>query len=88
MHPHTKFVIPNSNNIRDMLRTRLFYLRSIKLLQNIANTLLNTTEVIKGLLFYCFSFEILLNSWLLSQKYGQGECTSSRRSSVASHDGR
>ena len=24
MHPHTKFEIPNSNNIRDMLRTRLF----------------------------------------------------------------
>ena len=24
MHPHTKFEIPASNNIRDMLRTRLF----------------------------------------------------------------
>ena len=24
MHPHTKFEIPTSNNIRDMLRTRLF----------------------------------------------------------------
>ena len=24
MHPHVKFEIPISNNIRDMLRTRLF----------------------------------------------------------------
>ena len=24
MHQHTKFEIPTSNNIRDMLRTRLF----------------------------------------------------------------
>ena len=24
MHPHTKFEIPTSNNLRDMLRTRLF----------------------------------------------------------------
>ena len=24
MHPHTKFEIPTSNNIKDMLRTRLF----------------------------------------------------------------
>ena len=24
MHPHTKFGIPTTNNIRDMLRTRLF----------------------------------------------------------------
>ena len=24
MHPHTNFEIPTSNNIRDMLRTRLF----------------------------------------------------------------
>ena len=24
MHSHTKFEIPTSNNIRDMLRTRLF----------------------------------------------------------------
>ena len=24
MHPHTKIVIPTSNNTRDMLRTRLF----------------------------------------------------------------
>ena len=24
MHPHTKIGIPTSNNIRDMLRTRLF----------------------------------------------------------------
>ena len=24
MHPHTKFEIPTSNNIRDMLRTQLF----------------------------------------------------------------
>ena len=24
MHPHTKFEIPTSNNIRDMFRTRLF----------------------------------------------------------------
>ena len=24
MHPHTEFEIPTSNNIRDMLRTRLF----------------------------------------------------------------
>ena len=24
MHPHTKFKIPTANNIKDMLRTRLF----------------------------------------------------------------
>ena len=24
MHPHTKFEIPTSNNVRDMLRTQLF----------------------------------------------------------------
>ena len=24
MHPHTKFEIPTSNNIRDIIRTRLF----------------------------------------------------------------
>ena len=24
MHPHTKFEIPTSNNIRDIVRTRLF----------------------------------------------------------------
>ena len=46
----------------------VLYLLSIKLLQNIANTLFDTTGEIKGPLFYCFIFEMILNSWLLSKK--------------------
>ena len=54
------------------------YLLPITLLQNIANTLFDTTGEIKGLLFYCFRFEMILNSWLLSQKCRQRERTSLR----------
>ena len=53
-------------------------LLSILLLQNIANTLFNTNGEIKGPLFYCFRFEMMLSSWLLSQKCRQRERTSLR----------
>ena len=46
--------------------------------QNIANTLFDTIGEIKGPLSYCFSFEMILNSWLLSQKCRQRERTSMR----------
>ena len=42
-------------------------------LQNIANTLFCVKGKIKGPLLYCFSFEKILNSRLLSQKYRQCE---------------
>ena len=51
-------------------------LLSIKLLQNIANTLFDTNGEIKGPLLYCFRFEMILKSWLLSQKCRQRERTS------------
>ena len=54
----------------------VLYLLSITLLQNIANTLFNTIGEIKGPLLYCFRFEMILNSWLLSQKCRQRESTS------------
>ena len=38
------------------------YLPSISLLQNIANTLFDTTREIKGPLLYCFRFEMILKS--------------------------
>ena len=45
---------------------------------NIANTLFDTIGGTKGPLLYCFRFEMILNSWLLSQKCHQRECTSLR----------
>ena len=48
------------------------------LLQNIAYTLFDMIGEIKGPLLYCFRFEIILNSWLLSQKCCQRERTSLR----------
>ena len=56
----------------------VLYLLSITLLQSIAITLFDTSEEIKGPLFYCLRFEIFLNSWLLSQKCHQRERTSLR----------
>ena len=54
-------------------------LLSIALLQNIANTLFATTGMIIGCpLLYCFRFEMILNSHLLSQKCRQRERTSLR----------
>ena len=54
-------------------------LLAIALLQNIANILFATTGVIKGgPLLYCFRFEMILNSHLLSQKCRQRERTSLR----------
>ena len=51
----------------------VLYLLSITLLQNIANTLFDTIGEIKGPLLYCFRFEMILNSWLLSYKCRQRE---------------
>ena len=56
----------------------VLYLLSVTLLQNIANTLFDTIGEIKGPLLYCFRFEMILNSWLLSQKCRQRERTSLR----------
>ena len=56
----------------------VLYLLSITLLQNIANTLFDTAGGIKGPLLYCFRFEMILNSWLLSQKCRQRKRTSLR----------
>ena len=56
----------------------VLYLLSFRLLQNIANTLFDTIGEIKGPLLYCFSFEMILNSCLLSQKCRQRERTSLR----------
>ena len=56
----------------------VLYLLSITLLQNIANTLFDTIGEIKCPLLYCFIFEMILNSWLLSQKCCQHERTSLR----------
>ena len=58
--------------------SRVMYLLSISLLQNIANTLCDTIDEIKGPLLYCLRFEMILNSWLLSQKRRQRERTSLR----------
>ena len=58
--------------------SHVLYLPSISLLQNIANTLFDTICEIKGPLLYCFRFEMILNSWLLSQKCRQRERTSLR----------
>ena len=51
----------------------VLYLLSIIFLQNIANTLFDTIGEIKGLLLYCLRFEMILNSWLHSQKCCQRE---------------
>ena len=56
----------------------VLYLLSITLLQNIANTLFDTIGEIKCPLLYCFRFEMILNSWLLSQKFRQHQLTSLR----------
>ena len=56
----------------------VLYLLSITLLQNIAHTLLGAIGEIKGPLLYCFRFDMILNSWLLSQKCRQCERTSLR----------
>ena len=58
--------------------SHVLYLPSISLLQNIANTFFDTIEEIKGPLLYYFRFEMILNSWLLSQKRRQCERTSLR----------
>ena len=54
------------------------HLQSITLLQNIANTLFDTTGEIKGPLLYCFRFEMIFNSLLPSQKCRQRKRTSLR----------
>ena len=56
------------------------YLLSILFFQNIASTLFDTNDKIKGplLYMYCFRFEIILNSSLLRQKCRQRERTSLR----------
>ena len=56
----------------------ILYLLSITLLQNIANTLFDTIGEIKGQFLYCLRFEMILNSWLLSQNCRQRERTSLR----------
>ena len=58
--------------------SHVLYLLSISLLQNIANTLFDTIGEIKCPLLYFFRFEMILNSWLLSQKCRQFERTSLR----------
>ena len=58
--------------------SHVLYLLSIMLLQNIANTLFDTIGEIKCPLSHCFRFEMVLNSWLLSQKCRQREHTSLR----------
>ena len=70
--------LPWQHNLVFLLRQRttyVLYSLSISLLQNIANTLFDTIGEIKGQFLYCFSFEMILNSWLLSQKCRQRECT-------------
>ena len=60
MHLHTKFEIPTSNDIRDMLRTRLFKLEDLKALRR-SPDLFNNVKIgqgqlplilIKQILFY------------------------------------
>ena len=53
-------------------------LLSISLLQNIAYTLFDTIGEIKGPLLYCLRFEMILDSWMLSQKCRQRERISFR----------
>ena len=56
----------------------VLYLLPISLLQNIAKTLFDTIVEIKGLLLYCFRFEMILNLWRLSQKCRQRKRASLR----------
>ena len=58
--------------------SHVLYLLSISLLQNIANPLLDTIDEIKGPLLFCFIFEMILYSWLFSQKCCQRKHTSLR----------
>ena len=58
--------------------SHVLYLPSISLLQNIANKLFDTIGEIKGPLLYCFRFEMILNSLLLSQKRHKRERISLR----------
>ena len=58
--------------------SRVLYSLSISLLQNIAYTLVDTIGDLKGMLLYYFRFEMILKSWLLSQKCCQRERTSLR----------
>ena len=58
--------------------SHVLYLLSISRHQNIAKTLFDTIGEIKGPLLYCFRFEMILNSWLLSQRCRQRERTSLR----------
>ena len=57
--------------------SRVLYSLSISL-QNIAYTLVDTIGDLKGMLLYCFRFEMILKSWLLSQKCCQPKRTSLR----------
>ena len=56
----------------------VLYLLPIAILQNIAKTLFDTIGEIKGPLLYCFRFEMILNSLLLSLKCRQRERTTLR----------
>ena len=67
-----------SNLVARQRTSHVFYLLSISLQQNIANTLFDTNGEKTGALFYCFRFEMILNSWLLSQRSRQRERTSLR----------
>ena len=58
--------------------SHILYLLSISILLNIANTLFDTIDELKGPLLYSFRFEMILNSWLLSQKWRQRERSSLR----------
>ena len=64
------------NRIASLLCIFEAMILSITLLQNIANTLFDTIGEIKSPLLYCFRFETILNSGMLSQKYRQRERTS------------
>ena len=64
------------NRIASLLCIFEAMILSITLLQNIANTLFDTIGEIKSPLLYCFRFETISNSWMLSQKYRQRERTS------------
>ena len=56
----------------------MLYLFSITLFQNIANTLFDAIGELDVPLLKCFIFEMILNSWLLSQKCCKRERTSLR----------
>ena len=56
----------------------VLYLLPIALLQNIANILFDAIGEIKGPFLYCFRFEMILNSLLLSLKCRQRDRVSLR----------